>query len=129
MGRPMPLICYEAIFPGEVGAGERPDWLLQITNDAWFGTFSGPYQHLAQARFRAVEQGLPLVRVANTGVSAVIDSRGKIVTSMPLGQGGYIDAALPPVAPATLYARAGDAPTLVVLLAGLVALVLTRNPR
>jgi apolipoprotein N-acyltransferase len=129
MGRPMPLICYEAIFPAEVGAGARPDWLLQVTNDAWFGTFSGPYQHLAQARFRAVEQGLPMIRVANTGVSAVIDSRGRIVTSLPLGHGGYIDAALPPVAPETLYAMTGNAPTFVVLLAGLAALALTRKPR
>ena len=129
MGSPMPLICYEAIFPAEVGQGERPDWLLQITNDAWFGTFSGPYQHLAQARFRAVEQGLPMIRVANTGVSAVIDSRGGIVTSMPLGQGGFVDAGLPPAAPQTLYSRTGDAPVLVVLLLGLATLALTRIAR
>ena len=129
MGRPLPLICYEVIFPAEVGAGDRPDWLLQITNDAWFGTFSGPYQHLAQARFRAVEQGVPLIRVANTGISAVIDARGRIVTSLPLGQGGYVDAALPPAAPETLYARTGDWPLIVGLFAGLVAVALTRKAR
>ena len=129
LGRPMPLICYEAIFPEEVGAGSRPDWLLQITNDAWFGTFSGPYQHLAQARFRAVEQGVPMVRVANTGVSAMIDARGRIVTSLPLGQGGAIDAALPAVAPVTLYARTGDGPLLALLALGAVALGLVRKSR
>ena len=129
MGRPLPLICYEAIFPAEVGAGERPDWLLQITNDAWFGTFSGPYQHLAQARFRAVEQGLPMVRVANTGVSAVIDSRGRIVTSLPLGVGGYVDAALPPAAPVTLYARTGDAPLIALLFLGAAVVGLLRKAR
>ena len=129
MGQPLPLICYEAIFPAEVGQGERPGWMLQITNDAWFGKFSGPYQHLAQARFRAVEQGVPMIRVANTGVSAVIDARGGIVTSIPLGQGGYVDAALPPAAPPTLYSRTGDAPTLVLLLLGLGGLILSRNAR
>jgi apolipoprotein N-acyltransferase len=129
LGRPLPLICYEAIFPAEVGSGERPDWLLQITNDAWFGTFSGPYQHLAQARFRAVEQGLPMIRVANTGVSAVIDSTGHIVASLPLGQGGYVDAALPPVSPPTVYSRTGDLPVIAALLAALVALALSRKAR
>ncbi len=128
MGQPLPLICYEAIFPAEVGAGERPDWLLQITNDAWFGTFSGPYQHLAQARFRAVEQGVPMVRVANTGISAVIDSRGRIVTSLPLGHGGYIDAALPSVAPPTLYSRTGDVPVVAALLVSLGLLALRSKP-
>jgi apolipoprotein N-acyltransferase len=127
MGRPLPLICYEAIFPAEVGAGARPGWLLQITNDAWFGTFSGPYQHLAQARFRAVEQGLPMVRVANTGVSAMIDARGDVIRSIPLGQGGYIDAALPPAAPPTPYAKTGDAPFLAVLALGLTATIALRN--
>lgn len=129
MGRPLPLICYEVIFPSEVGAGERPDWLLQITNDAWFGTFSGPYQHLAQARFRAVEQGVPLIRVANTGVSAVIDARGAIVTSLGLGQGGYVDAALPPTAEATLYSRTGDGPVVLGWLLALAVMALGRKPR
>jgi len=118
LGAPLPLICYEAIFPQDVAAApSRPGWLLQITNDAWFGTFSGPYQHLAQARFRAVEQGLPMVRVANTGVSAVIDAGGRVTASLPLGQAGFIDAALPAALPPTLYARTGDLAALVLLAA------------
>lgn len=129
MGRPLALICYEAIFPAEVGAGPRPDWLLQVTNDAWFGTFSGPYQHFAQARFRAVEQGVPMVRVANTGISAVIDARGRVITSLPLGTGGMADAALPPAAPPTLYSWTGDLPTLAVCGAWLALLGFRRKPR
>jgi apolipoprotein N-acyltransferase len=114
MGNALPLICYEAVFPQDVNAGNglgqaRPDVLLHITNDAWFGQWVGPYQHLAQARLRAVEQGLPLIRAANTGVSAVIDARGEIVAQLGLGETGFLDAALPPGLPrATLYARTGD---------------------
>lgn len=106
-----PLICYEAIFPEEILRGRsRPGWLVQVTNDAWFGTYSGPYQHLAQARMRAIEQGLPLARAANTGVSAVIDPHGRVVDSLPLGTQGHLDARLPPALPPTLYARTGDLP-------------------
>ncbi len=116
-GKVLPLICYEAIFPQDVAAAPaRPDWLVQVTNDAWFGTFSGPYQHLAQARVRAAERGLPLVRVANTGVSAVIDARGRVLAQIPLGEAGWIDVPLPPSAPATLYARTGDLPVIVLAL-------------
>ncbi|MXU64441.1 apolipoprotein N-acyltransferase [Oceanomicrobium pacificus] len=112
-----PLICYEAIFPQEMLRGpERPDWLLQITNDAWFGTYAGPFQHLAQARARAIEQGLPLVRSANTGISAVIDASGVLVDELPLGEAGRIDAPLPPPRAPTLYARASDLPILVLML-------------
>ena len=76
----LPLICYEAIFPGALRAPEgRAEWLVQVTNDAWFGTASGPYQHFAQARVRAIEQGLPLARAANTGISAMIDPLGRVV--------------------------------------------------
>ena len=118
LGRALPLICYEAIFPQDVRAApERPGWLLQITNDAWFGELSGPYQHLAQARLRAVEMGLPMVQVANTGVSAVIDARGAVVASIPLGEAGFLDAELPGALPATLYARIGDLPLVLLLLA------------
>ena len=116
LGKVLPLICYEAIFPQDVAAApERPEWMLQITNDAWFGEISGPYQHLAQARLRAVEQGLPMVRVANTGVSAVINARGEVEALLPLGEAGYLDADLPPSLPPTFYAITGDLPVLVVL--------------
>ncbi|MCU4651323.1 apolipoprotein N-acyltransferase [Roseibacterium sp. SDUM158016] len=114
-GRVFPMICYEAIFPGYIrDVGDRPDWLLHITNDAWFGTFSGPWQHLALARLRAAEQGLPVLRAANTGVSAVIDARGQVVSALGLGEAGHLDAALPPALPPTLYARTGDWPALLV---------------
>lgn len=114
-GRALPLICYEAVFASDIrrtmaSGGSRPDWLLQITNDAWFGTVSGPFQHLAQARFRAIEFGLPLARAANTGVSAMIDARGRVVESLGMGVEGVIDAPLPPALPATFYAKAGDVP-------------------
>ena len=119
LGSFAPLICYEAVFPQDLrGLPTRPDWILQITNDAWFGTLTGPYQHLAQARFRAIEQGLPLVRVANTGITAMIDARGRVVAALPRGKAGYLDAGLPGAMAATPYARWGEVPVLV-LLAGL----------
>jgi len=91
-----------------VPRGERPGWLLNVTNDAWFGISSGPYQHLQQARVRAIEEGLPLVRAANSGVSAVVDPLGRIVRSLPLGSEGILDAGLPRPIAATIYARNGD---------------------
>ena len=128
LGRALPLICYEAIFPQHPRAlEERPDFLLQITNDAWFGNFPGPYQHLQQAQFRAAEQGLPLVRVANTGVSAMIDGHGRIIQNLPLNEAGFFDAALPEPFPPTLYARTGDIPVGVVILVTLVALIFARK--
>lgn len=105
----LPLICYEAIFPQGV-AGPRPEWLVQITNDAWFGAYSGPFQHLAQARVRAIEQGLPLARAANTGISAMVDPLGRITASLPLGVDGFIDANLPAPLPPTVLARMGQWP-------------------
>jgi apolipoprotein N-acyltransferase len=116
-----PLICYEVIFPGNaLPEGGRPAWLLNLTNDAWFGITPGPYQHFAQARLRAIEEGLPLVRAANNGISAVVDPLGRIVHSLPLGVDGVIDADLPRPIQATVYARLGDSLTF----AALVALVL-----
>jgi apolipoprotein N-acyltransferase len=104
-----PVICYEAIFPGEVtGPGERPHWLLNVTNDAWFGVSSGPFQHLVSARLRAVEEGLPMIRAANTGISAVIDAYGEVLASLGMQQQGIIDHALPPRRAATPYSRWGD---------------------
>lgn len=105
------LICYEAIFPGgAVAAERRPAWLLNATNDAWFGRWSGPYQHLAIARLRAIEQGLPMVRAANTGVSTVIDPAGRIVASLGIGVTGSLDAPLPAALPVTPYGIGGDTP-------------------
>jgi apolipoprotein N-acyltransferase len=108
-----PLICYEAIFPGAVmPEGPRPAWMLNVSNDAWFGNTPGPYQHLAQARLRAVEEGLPLVRATNNGISAIIDPAGRVLKTIPLGQDGVLDSALPmPIEP-TFYARYRDAPAL-----------------
>ena len=128
LGRVLPLICYEAVFPQDLRGVERPDWLLQITNDAWFGTLTGPFQHAAQARLRAVEQGLPLVRVANTGVTEVVDARGRVTASLPFGTDGFLDAALPGPLPATPYARLGEIPVLL-LFAGLVAAILRKGRR
>lgn len=122
LGRALVLICYEGIFPQNVyGAPERPDWLMQPTNDAWFGQSAGPQQHLAQARFRAIENGLPMVRVANTGISAVIDARGNITASLPLNEAGFLDAPLPPAISPTLYAWTGDIPAFAAALALLFA--------
>lgn len=123
LGRVFPMICYETIFPDYIRDVPRPDWQVQITNDAWFGQFSGPFQHLELARLRAAEQGLPLLRAANTGVSAVIDARGQVLASLPMGQAGALDTALPPSLPPTLYARSGDAPVIVALIALLAGLL------
>jgi apolipoprotein N-acyltransferase len=104
------LICYEAIFPSAAVQGaERPGLIVNITNDGWFGNTTGPRQHLHQSRVRAVEEGLPLVRAANNGISAMIDAQGRIVASLDLNVQGVIDPPLPPVAVAPLYARWGDA--------------------
>ena len=105
-----PLVCYEAIFPDEgvPRDEERPGWILNMTNDGWFGISTGPYQHLHQARLKAIEEGLPLVRAANTGVSAVIDPVGRTVTSLPLGTEGVLDSGLPSPVESTTYTRTGD---------------------
>lgn len=124
--RMLPLICYEAIFPGEIlTRGERPAWIVNVTNDGWFGQSTGPYQHLQQARLRAIEEGLPIVRAANTGVSAVIDPIGRIVASLDLGTEGILDAGLPAAAAPTFYSRFSDFPA--ALLVAVAALIVIRR--
>ena len=112
-----PIICYEVIFPAAVtGPNERPQWLLNVTNDAWFGLTSGPYQHLTSARLRTIEEGLPMIRAANTGVSAVIDAYGRVLAALDMQQEGIIDHRLPNARAPTPYSRWGDW-TLLVLVA------------
>jgi len=125
------LICYEAIFPGEVVQGqERPGLLINLTNDGWFGNSIGPHQHFHQARVRAVEQGLPLIRAANNGISAVIDSQGRILSRLELNRRGVIDTGLPSIGAPTLYSRFGDTIFALNILAfSLWALMLRRSPR
>ncbi|MCP9627796.1 apolipoprotein N-acyltransferase [Rhodopseudomonas palustris] len=124
----LPLICYEAIFPDEIDIrGPRPGWMLNLTNDGWFGNSTGPYQHLQQARMRAVEQGLPLVRAANTGVSAVIDPVGRIVGELGLGVEGVLDATLPAKIPPTVYARVGELPAAVLVALSMMLVLLRRR--
>lgn len=124
-----PLICYEVIFPGEVaashGSGRRPQWLLNLTNDAWFGDSTGPHQHFASARLRAVEEGLPLVRAANNGISAVTDAYGRVLKKLPLNEIGIIDSPLPrPTRAMTVFAQLGNW-TVAILLIALLAGALT----
>src|SRR5450830_1323501 len=117
----LPLICYEAIFPGTaVPRGERPGWLVNVTNDGWFGISSGSYQHFQQARVLAIAEGLPLVRAANTGISAVVDPVGRIVNSLPLGAEGVLDSRLPSALEPTAYVRFGDGIMLLFLVVSLV---------
>ena len=149
----LPLVCYEIIFasdavphseqpnwlyrhlghyfdwPFVAGNGARPGWLLNLTNDGWFGASAGPYQHFQQARVRAIEEGLPLVRAANTGISAVVDPLGRVVASLPLGVEGILDAPLPRPLAVTLYARLGDAPAGLMVLGGLGWVMLSRRRR
>jgi len=125
--RALPLICYEAIFPDEVAArGDRPGWIINLTNDGWFGISTGPYQHLQQARLRAIEQGLPVVRAANTGISAVIDPMGRIVARLGLGVEGVLDSSLPAAIAPTVYARSGDIPIAMLVAAALILVIRRR---
>jgi apolipoprotein N-acyltransferase len=102
-----PLICYEAIFSGEIVGRQRPAWLVNVTNDAWFGDTAGPRQHLQAARMRAVEEGLPLLRAANTGISAAFDARGHQIARLGWGRRGVLVVRLPGALPPTIYARFG----------------------
>jgi len=125
--RVLPLICYEAIFPGDVAErDDRPGWIVNLTNDGWFGISTGPYQHLQQARMRAIEQGLPVVRAANTGISAVIDPLGRIVTELGLGLEGVLDSALPSAIAPTIYARVGDIPAAIIVAAAFIFVIRRR---
>ena len=123
-----PLICYEAIFPGEtVDAERRPGWLLNLTNDAWYGKTAGPHQHLAITRARAIEEGVPLVRSANTGISAVFDSYGREIARIGLSEQGIVDTGLPKAAEhVPLYGRLGDSALLILMV--IVFLSLLRAP-
>jgi apolipoprotein N-acyltransferase len=117
-----PMICYEVIFPSAiVDSDHRPGWLLNVTNDAWFGFSSGPFQHFAIARTRAVEEGLPLVRVANNGISGVIDAYGRVIKRLGLDDIGTLESPLPVALPPTLYARWGDSVLVLLLLVCLAA--------
>jgi len=119
--RALPLICYEAVFPGNVAErDDRPGWVINLTNDGWFGISTGPYQHLQQARLRAIEEGLPVVRAANTGISAVIDPLGRIVARLGLGIEGVLDSSLPSALAPTIYARIGDIPAAIIVAAALI---------
>jgi apolipoprotein N-acyltransferase len=109
--RALPLICYEAIFPGNVAAhDDRPGWIVNLTNDGWFGISTGPYQHLQQVRLRAIEEGLPVARAANTGISTVIDPMGRVVAELGLGIEGVLDSRLPAAISPTIYTKIRDIP-------------------
>jgi apolipoprotein N-acyltransferase len=107
-----PLICYESLFPRYTrrGDGQDPAWIVNVSNDAWFGQTSGPWQHLNLASYRAIEEGLPMVRSTPTGVSAVIDPYGRVLPGkqLSLGETGVIDATVPRALRRTLYSRLGD---------------------
>ncbi len=123
----LPLICYEAIFPGAaVPAGERPGWLVNVTNDGWFGISTGPYQHFQQARVLAIAEGLPLVRAANTGISGVVDPAGRIIASLPLGAEGVLDAGLPRAMAPTPYVQFGDTALILFLVVSLILITRRR---
>lgn len=114
-----PLICYESLFPAYVGNDRpRPAWIANVSNDAWFGRSSGPWQHLSLASYRAIEEGVPMVRATPTGVSAVIDAYGRALAELEPGVQGVIDADLPQAAPETPYRRLGDGPFWLFVLIG-----------
>lgn len=117
-----PLICYEIIFPGHVTDGTGgAQWILNLTNDAWYGKTAGPHQHFAAARLRALEEGVPVVRVAGSGISGIIDAYGRVHVHLPLGEKGFVDGDLPrPAARQSVYTRLGDWPALGLALLGMV---------
>jgi apolipoprotein N-acyltransferase len=128
--RVLPLICYEAIFPGDIVPGnDRPGWIVNLTNDGWFGISTGPYQHLQQTRVRAIEEGLPIVRAANTGISAVIDPVGRIVARLDLGVEGVLDSGLPAASDLTPYVRFRDIPAAVLVVLTFLFVIRRRMPK
>ena len=109
LGQAVFLICYEVIFPDySFEVGKRPKLLLNLTNDAWFGESTGPYQHFHQSRVRAVEQGLPLLRAANNGISGIVDAQGRLRSVSPINAVEVISSSLPRPGPATIYSLFGD---------------------
>lgn len=125
-----PLICYEVIFPGAVkDSHNRPDWLLNVTNDAWYGKTAGPHQHFEIARVRAVEEGLPLVRAANTGISGIFDGYGRVTAYLGLGERGVVDADLPVALPITPYGRFGDVILVLLLMSFSLVTTIARQTR
>jgi apolipoprotein N-acyltransferase len=129
----VPLICYEVIFPNlrlrpYFGGDQPPRAMTAITNDAWFGNSKGPYQHLAMARVRAVEYGLPLLRAANTGISAISDPMGRTLARLPLGQLGHLDGDLPLTVP-SFYAQQGERPIGAILLLLLLLIARVCRPK
>ena len=129
-----PLICYEAIFPGAVDvgptpSGARPRYLLNVTNDGWFGTTAGPSQHFAQVRLRAIEEGLPLIRDAATGVSAIVDPYGRVVDALPLGAEGILDGPLPEAIAPPMVARHGGTTAAVLWIGTMLCLIWTQRKR
>ncbi|MFN4144072.1 MAG: apolipoprotein N-acyltransferase [Aestuariivirga sp.] len=118
------LVCYEVIFPDRlVDEADRPGLIVNVTNDGWFGRSTGPHQHLAQARLRAIEQGIPIVRAANTGISAVIDSHGRYLQRLGLMQRGVIDSSLPAAISTTTYSWWGDSALLLLVAASLACVI------
>lgn len=125
-----PLICYEVIFPQAVTGEPRPEWFINVTDDSWFGPNAGPMQHFLIARVRAIEEGLPIARAANSGISAVVDPYGRVRATLALGLRGVIDSDLPVALPATLFARYGNVILVVlVLLCGSAAIWPLSSPR
>ena len=134
LGLPLfsPLICYEAIFSGAViDRDDRPDFMVNLTNDGWYGRTTGPYQHFAIVRVRAIEEGLPILRIANTGISGVVDPLGRIQARLGLGKQGFIDSDLPKAIPLTLFEKGQELPAwwLFSLFAAILTLVNLKKAR
>lgn len=130
----LPLICYEIIYAGAIRGDSdptapQPKWIVNLTNDAWFGMTAGPYQHAHQARLRAVEEGIPVVRAANNGISFITDAYGRIEESLALGKRGTVDGPLPVARSATLYSKTGNTPVVLFVCLLLVSLLISARNR